>query len=171
MRFVLSVTVAICALMVPCGGVMAQTQATTTSGSPYYGAVPAYNTNAVPVPLTQMVAGQNAPSYNYNQASANTVQPYNFNAGPTGQYYQPQGTLTPEQEAMLEAQMIQQSMMQQPMAQNGNNYLQAQLSQLTQGPFANQSSDVPTKRTVKRVVRNGLNDPLKAPPRLFNPDQ
>lgn len=161
------------------GGFLCDTKGyaqTTSSNQPYYaydasayetGPMPVYNQGATPIPLTQMVAGQNAPSYNYNQTA---VQPYSFGASTSttsGQYYAPQGTLTPQQEAALQAQILQQ----QYMPQSDTNNLAAQLAQLNQGPFGTQADDQPTKRTVKRVVRNALNDPLKPPPRLFNPDQ
>lgn len=162
------------------GGVQAYAQ-TYPANSPYYTnnaaaydmePAPVYNQGAAPIPLNQLVAGQNAPSYNYNNTA---VQPYNFGSttSPSGQYYVPQGTLTPQQEAALQAQILQQQQYAQQYGapQNDANNLAAQLAQLNQGPFGTNADEQPTKRTVKRVVRNALNDPLKPPPRLFNPDQ
>jgi hypothetical protein len=140
--------------------------------------VPLYNAQAQPLPLNQMVAGQNAPSYSYNQPGG--TQPYSFGATNTntgGGFYAPQGTLTPEQEAALAQQIAQQEFLieqQMQMNMQGQGGLGAQLNALNQSPFFNQNNDIqkqPGQRVVKRVVRNALNDPLSPPPRLFNPDQ
>ena len=128
-----------------------------------------YNQNAQPLSLSQAVAGVNAPSYNYGGSNA---------AGGT---YQPQGTLTDEQEALLQDQYEQQQAFNefqalQSLQNNGagfgaeNNSFAAQLARLKGGGLGEEETQT-KKRTVKRVVRNALNDPLTAPPRLFNPDQ
>ncbi len=139
--------------------------AQTNTGQPVL-----YNQNAVPFSLSQAVAGVSAPSYSYNAGSTQT--------------YAPQGTLSPEQEAALEAQYFQQqALFQQQLnqqaalaAQNNQsslqdpNSFQAQLARLRAGGASSNDAQ-PTERKVKRVVRNAINNPLQPPPRLFNPDQ
>lgn len=162
--------------------VMAQTQNTyvplyNTAGTPYYsatqGGVPVYNNNpnAPILPMDQMVAGKNAPSYDYNQTS----QAYTFGATTNGSGTS-QAALTPQQQAQLEAQYQAQLQAQQAylnsiaQQQTGNDGL------LTGGPFGTApvgdtgaSGQAATKQ--RRVVYRDINNPLSAPPRLFNPDQ
>lgn len=162
---------------------MAQNQASTT---PYYntttqtptyynqttnGTVPFYNNgNTTPaLPIQQMVAGKDAPSYNYN--SNNGVQPYNF--GATSSSYSPQPTMTQEQQAAayqqtLQAQLAAQQAAQQQLQQQ--QYGQANLQALTQYPNS-PFGTAPQAPKQRKVVYKELNNPLKDPPRLFNPDQ
>lgn len=170
---------ALCVLTLGCGSAQAQTNSGNTGG--YYGTpqtatIPLYNMQAQPLPLNQMVAGQNAPSYNYGGSQ---TQPYNFGTTSSGSgngFYMPEGTLTPQQEAMLAEQLAQQELLynqQMQMNTQGQGSLAAQLNALNQSPFFNQNNqqEQQGQRVVKRVVRNALNDPLRPPPRLFNPDQ
>ena len=135
------------------------------------GNVPIYNSgNVQPLPMQQMIAGQNAPSYNYN-----TVQPYGTNNSNTYG-----GAITPEQANAIrasrnaqaqayEAQYMQQLQQQaQGIAPNNNSsaYQGNAFSQLYNRE--DDADKVPTKR---RVVYNERNNPLITPPRLFNPDQ
>lgn len=161
----------------------AQSQSTyvplyNATGTPYYsatqsGGVPVYNNNpnAPILPMEQMVAGKNAPSYNYNQTS----QAYTFGTT-TGANGTSQAALTPQQQAEMEAQYQAQLQAQQAylnsiaqqQAGNGNGLL-------TGGPFGttpvgdeDASGQAPKQR---RVIYREVNSPLAAPPRLFNPDQ
>ena len=163
MRFVLSVALGGALFFASMSLAYAQTSNGNTDGETLY------NQNAQPLSLSQAVAGINAPSYNYGRSNAS--------AGT----YQPQGTLTAEQEALLQDQFEQQQAFNEFQAlqslQNGgagfgaeDNSFAAQLARLRGGGLGAEETQ-PTKRVVKRVVRNALNDPLTAPPRLFNPDQ
>jgi hypothetical protein len=154
----------------------------TAGNAPVYysatpnGAIPVYNnTNSTPtLPMQQMIAGKNAPSYQFNQQ-----QPYG--AGGTN-WYTGSGAMSPQHEAQARAQMQQQqaaanaqqqaymnSLQQQQNAQNISQNGFPDLSVLNKGPFAgSQQPQVPTRR---RVIGKEMNNPLKEPPRLFNPDQ
>jgi hypothetical protein len=192
MRFALSA--AVLALIVSVSPALAQNQQGNVQYVPVYnagnnpvyfaatpqGGTPVYNnTSAPPVPLKQMIAGKNAPSYVYKDPSQ--VQPYNFQSG--GNAYQPQGTMTPQEEAAIRAQQYQEQLM-NSLGQNGQNMggvsteqsilagggAPIDFSTLTGGPFGNtqQQQARPTK---KRVLYKERNNPLVTPPRLFNPDQ
>jgi len=147
----------------------------TPSGAPVYN-----NGGARPLPLNQIVAGKNAPSYNYNQNNAYTGFGASGNPLAGADY----GNLTSEQsryidqqreyraqqeqqaymQSMQQVQQQQQTWQQQPQ-QGAVGYMQG----LNQGynPFA-QPEEKPKQR---RVVYNERNNPLATPPRLFNPDQ
>ena len=160
---------------------MAQTAyQTTNTGVPIYvpsttgqaytttqtGVTPFYNNTAQPLPLQQMVAGKNAPSYNFK----NQVQPYNLNTASMNS----NGALTPDEVDRIrasrdaQAQAYQKQFLEQS-AQNGQ-------PQTIGGAMGNAyNSLMPTqdkpKPTKKRLVYRESANPLSAPPRLFNPDQ
>ena len=163
----------------------------TSNTAPVYyqqtpsGAVPVYNNvaNTPTLPLNQMVAGKNAPSYVSRQ---NQIQPYGMNQG--GNWYGGAGAMSPQQEAQLQAQIQanQQAAAQQAAAAQQQQYMNSlqqqqtvqQIQSLSQngfpnlgalqgGPFSNQPQG-PVKR---KVVYRELNNPLREPQRLFNPDQ
>lgn len=134
---------------------------------------PVYNNaNAQPYAMNQMVAGKNAPSYNYSKTNAytgftNTGDPLvgaDFaNLTPEQSRYieqQRQFRLQQEQQAYLQ----QQGQFQQQPQQQAAGYMQG----LNQGynPFVE-----PEKPKQRRVVYKERNNPLVTPPRLFNPEQ
>lgn len=142
-----------------------QYQAQTTASSPFYNS----GTGVQPYYGGQ----QNTSSYN-----SNAVSPYSFNGGynsnpMTG--VTSIGAMTPEQAAYVRAQRdaaaqaYQQQYfgsLQQQVPGGATNQVGA-YNQMN--PFyPGQDQKKPTKR---RVVYNQKNNPLSAPPRLFNPDQ
>lgn len=162
---------------------------TSTTAPVYYsatnGVVPVYNNSQTTpyLPMDQMVAGKNAPSYDFNQ----TNNAYQF--GTNGQVYGGSGAITPAQQAQLDAQYqaLQDAQLQaaqqqylnslQPQQQVAPGALASYNSigypgnyNLVGGPYGTTpaASAAPTQR---RVRYKELNNPLKAPPRLFNPDQ
>lgn len=140
-----------------------------TNGTPVYNNSP----SAQPFAMNQMVAGQNAPSYNYNRNKSYG----NFGSDPLANM--DLSSMTPEQARLVRAQRnarAQQAQAdylaslqgQQPpggMVNNANPYTQA--GQMY-NPFAAPEKEKPKQR---RVVYNEKNNPLVTPPRLFNPDQ
>jgi len=163
----------------------------TNTAVPYFqsqnGASPNYNngTNAPAFPMQQMIAGKNAPSYNYNTTGG--PQPYNNFGnnnpanGPTpmdqiqgGSYQRDLAGLAYQQQYMQDYQKMlaqQQSQLQQqqqqpqnaPSAYQGNAF--SQLYANAAGP------DKPAAPKKQRVVYKERNNPLIVPPRLFNPDE
>lgn len=137
------------------------------------GTTPVYNNAGQPLPLNQMVAGRDAPSYNYNN-NAYT----GFNANPLSNITSV-GSLTPQQSQMMAAQrdaqaaayqneyiaQLQRNMAPPADATGSSAYQGSAFNQLYTG---NQQQRPPTKR---RVSYNQRNNPLATPPRLFNPDQ
>lgn len=160
----------------------------TGAGTTYYtsqsnGAAPIYNngSNVQPLPMQQMIAGKNAPSYNFNSGSSAYTA---FGSSNPMANVTSIGSLTPEQDAYIRAQNqtqaqggygaqqpfgYQQNQYQQP-AQNGaSSYQGNAFSGLYNNPFGTTPvADIPTK---KKVVYKERNNPLVDPPRLFNPDQ
>jgi uncharacterized iron-regulated membrane protein len=150
--------------------------------TPYYapsqaGGVPTYNNLAQPVPVEQLIAGKNAPSYNFNTGT----QAYTgFGNNPLSNITSI-GSLTPEQSRYMQAQAdaaaaqrqneYMASLQQQPNAQQQGiaSALPTQFSSGFNNPFGTQP-EKPVKVT-RRVVYRERNDPLVTPPRLFNPDQ
>lgn len=155
----------------------AQAQTTTTQQPSYY-VVPAgnatssgslFNQNAQPLPLQQMIAGQNAPSYNYGT----TTQAYTGSSGRNTSI----GVMSPEQARSLNRQReanalayqneylasLGQAAMGQQQPTSSSAYQGSAFSNL----YAGEKKKVPTKR---RVVNKSMNDPLATPPRLFNLD-
>lgn len=156
----------------------------TTSTTPTYyattptGAVPVYNNlNTTPImPMDQMVAGKNAPSYNYNNPTG--VQPYNFGTGAGN--VSGQAAMSAEQQAQMYQQQLLNQQQQQQYANGqtgpmGVSTTQGSLQNLTQ--FANSPFGTNTQGTAaavpkqRKVIYKELNNPLKEPARLFNPDQ
>lgn len=147
----------------------------TTAGS-------IYNTgqNLQLLPMQQMVAGKDAPSYAYGGSQKN--QPYGFNNNgmldPTAM-----GGLSPEQARMIRdqrdaraaayQQQYLESLQRNPQVgpytpgqeMAGSQYQGSQFSQLY---AQNGQPKPPVKR---KVLYNQLNNPLVDPPRLFNPDK
>ncbi len=163
----------------------------TGTGTTYYtnapngGGAPIYNngTNVQPLPMQQMIAGRNAPSYNFNNGNQ-AYTGFGANSNPMSGVTSI-GSLTPQQDAYLRAQ--QQSQNAGSFGQFGNNTYQQQYYQQQQqagntayqnngfsgftgnNPFGTTpTAGVPTQ---KRVVYKERNNPLVDPPRLFNPDQ
>lgn len=137
------------------------------------GAVPFYNNTAQPLPMDQLVAGKNAPSYNYR----NQVQPYNLGPQRGGE-----GTMTAEQFEQMRSSRDQRAQ------QYENEYLQRladrdaalntgnqQAGGAGQGTYASGTQAYnnvqPAPKKKKRLVYREDANPLAAPPRLFNPDQ
>lgn len=157
------------------GSAQAQTsyQATTPStGYVYTGnqntASPIYNTNSQPLPMQQMIKGKNSPSYNFKGSS----QPYNF-----GTRDDKSGPMTVEEadriRAMRDAQAAEyeKNLVARINAQNAAPNGQAgtngygDLRQFLPG------AQQPQPQRKKRLVYREDADPLRIPPRLFNPDQ
>lgn len=156
----------------------------TGGGTPYYAAQNGYNpvynngTNVSPIPLQQMIAGKNAPSYTIG--GNNAYRNFGNNNPMSG--VTSIGSLSPEQANYLRAQQARadqlyaQQQQQSQYGQQQNSYSSAyqggafsQLYTNNNSPFGNKAdSDIPTKR---RVVYKEANNPLVEPPRLFNPDQ
>lgn len=133
------------------------------------GGYPVYNSNNTqPLPLQQMIAGKNAPSYNFS----NQPKPYNFQTGPN--IYQPQPAMTPaeQQAAAYQQQLMQQQQQQQGVQQQQQYYNQQQQASnnvLNGGPFGSTpDAQVPVRR---KVLYKEMNNPLKTPARLFDPEQ
>lgn len=136
--------------------------------------IPVYNNNAQPLPVEQLVAGKNAPSYNFNN---NAYTGFGSNSLANVSSI---GSLSPEQASALRAQRDAQA------AAYERDYL-AQLTQSGTGGAASGGSsayqgsafsnlytgnqDQTQKPPVKRrVVYNERNNPLTTPPRLFSID-
>lgn len=166
------------------GGVCAHAQAPQTSyysnaTNPAYGGqqpapVPFYNNgaNAQPFSMEQMIAGKNAPSYNYGNNGAQ--QPYGFNNGANMDM---SGSLSPAQVEMLRAQRNAAAQnfeaqylanMQQQMGANGASQYQGNAFSQLYNKATEDDEPAPKKR---RVVYKEKNNPLITPPRLFDPDQ
>lgn len=141
------------------------------------GAVPFYNNAAGPLPMDQLVAGKNAPSYSYR----GQTRPYNLAPSNTGN-----DTMTQDQFLQMRsdrdkrAQQYENEYLQrladrdaaaggygQQAAASAQNYYSNAQTQYNNvmNPQANQ----PKKK--KRLVYRQDANPLNAPPRLFNPDQ
>ncbi len=154
---------------------------TQTNGGSFYNS----GANLQMLPMQQMVAGKNAPSYSY-RGGQGQVQPYNYNsAGMLDPSMM--GSLSPEQARMARDQRnanaaaYQQQYLEQLRQRDMNNpyavqqqdpnmmngasqYQGAQFSQL----YAN--SDQPKPQVKRKVLYNQLNNPLVEPPKLFNTD-
>jgi len=131
------------------------------------GAVPFYNNNTQPLPMDQLVAGKNAPSYNFGG-----TQPYNsFGGSMTNS----NGVLTPEAVAQLraqrdaQAQQYEQQFLQSGQANNQQGTLGA--VQNAYNSFTGQQQQQPARPVKRQLVYRQQDNPLAAPPRLFNPDQ
>ncbi len=208
MRLVLFMTVFGVSLGGLCLPVMAQVQQQqqqgyvynggyNNGGMPLYNAAPSYQSqttgnsfynsgaNLQMLPMQQMTAGKNAPSYSFGGNRSN--QPYAFNPYNGGLDPTAGGALTPDQARAIRAQRnaqaaayqqeyldslrqrdmnnpyAQQQLLDQPVA--GSMYQGGQFSQLYN---ENNQPTIPVKR---KVLYKQLKNPLVEPPRLFNPDQ
>ena len=132
------------------------------------------------LPMQQMIAGQNAPSYafgNRQQQQQNGI----YNNGGGFLDGSVMGGISPEQANAIRAQRNanaaayqqqylenarQRQQMEYAQQQNmaGSQYQGAQFNQL----YAENAEPKPVK---KKVIYNQLNNPLVEPPRLFNPDR
>lgn len=130
------------------------------------GAVPFYNNTARPLPMDQMIAGKNAPSYTYK----NQIQPYNLGTQSMGD-----GTMSAEDFMRARSSRDQRAQ------QYENEYLQrlaardAALNNPATGQAGAQAyngggQQAQPKRKKRLVYREDAN-PLAAPPLLFDPDQ
>ncbi len=165
------------------GGAMAQQYQTTngpvvyvpsTSGQEYYAtgnSVPFYNNTAQPLSMDQLVAGKNAPSYNYNTTKPYNLAPNNFGNGG-------QGPLTGDQIQQMRAardaraQQYEAEYMQRLADQNVPVEGMAATAQNAREYYNGLTQPEPqAKPKKKRLVYRQDANPLQAPPRLFNPDQ
>jgi hypothetical protein len=131
------------------------------------GAVPFYNNTAQPLPMDQMIAGKNAPSYSYR----NEIKPYNLGNQSSGD-----GTMSAEdfmrarssrdQRAQQYENEYLQRLAARDAALNGNSQASA-----GQGYSASSSIQQAQPKRKKRLVYREDANPLAAPPLLFNPDQ
>ena len=139
---------------------------------------PYFNTQAQPMPMEQMVAGRNAPSYDFG---GNTNAFTGFGGGANTGGYVSNGIMTPEQAQLFNRQreaaalaaqneylanLQQQAQMQQQQQQMVAPMTQQQ--NFSAPFFGGQQQAAPVQR---RVVYRERNNPLATPPRLFNPDQ
>jgi len=149
------------------------------NGSQQYntqGGVPVYNNNAQPLPVEQLIAGKNAPSYNYNNNAYTGFGGSNPLSNVTSI-----GSLTPQQEAMVRAQRDAQAAAYQrdylaglgqqgttpvPTSTGSSGYQGEAFSQLYNG-IGQEQQQAPVRR---RVVYREKNNPLTTPPRLFSID-
>lgn len=187
MRFSLVLTAAGFVLCSFTGGALAQQSSSTgaplyvpqSGGTAYYPGAsgsPVYNNAAQPFAMDQMVAGQNAPSYNYN----NQAKPYNL--APTSYN---NGTLTGDQIQQMRAdrdsraQQYQSEYLQRLAdrdaalgAQGVQGTVQGAV-QGAQGYYNNMmpGQQPPAKAKKKRLVYRQDSGLTNTPPRLFNPDQ
>ena len=143
----------------------------TTYYNPGTAGAPVYNNNptTAPLPMEQMVAGKNAPSYTSRNNNAYT----GFGADPLANA--DLSSLSPEQSQMIRAQ--REAIAQKAQAEYLASLQQGQggvISPYTQGAaqmynqFNQPQQQAPVQR---RVLYKQLNNPLVTPPRLFNPDQ
>jgi hypothetical protein len=142
---------------------------------PGVGGSPIYNNgSAQPYAMNQMIAGKNAPSYNFSNNTAytgftNTGNPL---AGADLANLTPEQSRYIEQQRLYRVQQEQQAFLQQQQAQQQQQaWQQPQMNttqNLNQGynPFMEQE-----KPRQRRVVYKERNNPLVTPPRLFDPDQ
>jgi hypothetical protein len=144
-------------------------------------ASPYFNTQAQPLPMEQMVAGRNAPSYDFN-GSANTFTGFGSGTGNTG--YVSGGIMTPEQAQLFNRQreaaalaaqneylasLQQQSQMQQQQQPQAAPMMMQQTQNFAAPFLGGQGQAAAPMR--RRVLYREMNNPLATPPRLFNPDQ
>lgn len=133
------------------------------AGAPIYN-----NTAQQPLPLNQMAAGKNAPSYNYN-----STRPYTGFMGGDPLAGADYANLTPEQRRLIDQQAAARA------AQEQAFYTNMQKQQMQQNPYiqgasqlySNYTQEEPQVQKQRRVVYKERNNPLTTPPRLFNPDQ
>ena len=134
------------------------------------------------LPMQQMIAGQNAPSYAFgNRQQKQQAGLYNNGGGflDGGAI----GGISPDQANAIRAQrnanaaayqqqyfesVNQREAQQYAQQQQGMTGSQYQGSQFNQLYTDNQQPKAAVK---KKVIYNELNNPLKEPPRLFNPDR
>jgi hypothetical protein len=137
------------------------------NGAPIYN-----NASQQPLPLNQMAAGKNAPSYNYNN-----TQPYTGFMGGDPMAGADMANLTPEQRRMIDQQAAARAVQEQAYLANMQRQQaqqQAQTNPYMQGAnqmYNNYTQPEQQKPKQRRVVYNERNNPLVTPPRLFNPDQ
>ncbi len=155
----------------------------TGTGTAYYvpqnnGTAPVYNngSNVPLLPMQQMIAGKNAPSYSYG----NQPQPYNNFGTPATNGYaatpmnQIQGGALPRDMSAFQpvqgfVPVMPGYQQQQQLQNNGASMYQGNaFSQLYANATGQQEKPVPTK---KRVIYRQLNNPLTEPPRLFSLDE
>lgn len=169
MRFVHVLMISACAAAVSVPAMAQQTYYPNTNN------VPVYNSGASPLPMDQLIAGRNAPSYDYN--SGPNIQPYN-NMGGSMSGQNAGAPLTPAQVAQMranrdaQAQQYEQQYMQQ-VAQQAQNAVSAdgylgQAYNSVYGQPQQQQQQRPTKKRLLYKENDGL---MPIPPRLFNPDQ
>lgn len=166
MRFVHVMMLSACAVAASTPAMAQQSYSNTNN-------VPVYNTGAAPLPMDQMIAGRNAPSYNYNTGA--NIQPYN-----SGNSMGARGAgapLSPAQVAQMRAnrdaqaqqyeqQYLQQAAQQAQSAASPDGYLGQAYNSVYGQP--QQQQQRPTK---KRLLYKENDDLMPIPPRLFNPDQ
>ncbi len=153
----------------------------STAYSTQNGQAPVYNNTGAPFPMEQMIAGKNAPSYNYNRANSRaqaSIYGGNYLSGGNG------GALTPQEAEAIRAQRNAQAQayqaeymasLQQQAAmqaqQNGVNSSLYQGSQFSNLYSSSQGEGAVKKPTQRRVIYKEKNDPLVTPPPLFNLDR
>lgn len=146
------------------------------NNNPYYNS----GANLQMLPMQQMIAGKNAPSYAFgNRQQQQQANLYN-NGG--GFLDGAMGGISPEQANAIRAQRnanaaaYQQQYFESVNQREAQQYAQQQQgmagSQYQGSQFNQLYTDNQQPRPVKKkVIYNELNNPLKEPPRLFNPDR
>jgi hypothetical protein len=144
------------------------------NNNPYYNS----GANLQMLPMQQMVAGKNGPSYafgNRQEQQQNSLYgDGGFGGGVGGISPQQANALRAQRNANAAAYQQQyfnsvnqreaQQYAQQQQGMTGSQYQGAQFNQL----YTDNQQPKPVK---KKVIYNELNNPLKEPPRLFNPDR
>jgi hypothetical protein len=151
-------------------------QTVTPSGGYVYtgnqntSAAPIYNSGAQPIPMQQMIKGKNAPSYNFR----GKTQPYNN----FGTMSNKSGPMTLEEAERMRAMRDQQAMeYERNRIAKVNAQNAAPANQMTQGlgqygqMYQSLTGTQQQPARKKRLIQREDDNPLRAPPRLFNPDQ
>lgn len=147
-----------------------------TTNSPYFNSA----ANLQMLPMQQMIAGKNAPSYAYG--GRQEQQQNGLFGGDGGFLGGGMGGISPEQANAIRAQRnanaaaYQQQYFDSVNQREAQQYAQQQAGMVGsqyQGSQFNQlyTDNQQPKPVKKKVIYNELNNPLKEPPRLFNPDR
>lgn len=135
-------------------------------GATQSGGAPVYNNQGQPLPMDQLIAGKNAPSYNYN-----APKPYNLNPTTYGN-----GVMSAEQvEQARAARNARAQQYAQEYMQQANESQFGQQAQQSIGGAANAYGNYtgqqqPQKPKKKRLITREQDQILQTPPRLFNID-
>lgn len=175
MRFVHVLMMSACAAVASAPAIAQQLYVSPSSQS-YYAdgnSAPIYNNSGNPLPMEQMIAGKNAPSYNYNSGS--NIQPYNSVGSGSSSLTNDGSPLTPAQVAQMRANRdaLAQKYQEQYLQQAGQQSQGVVAPENFAGAAYNSVYGQPEQQrpTKKRLLYKERDDLMPTPPRLFNPDQ